>query len=33
MEFTGYELEGLWDDSAFGIKHWREFKRIAVVAD
>ena len=33
MEFTGYELEALWDDSAFGIKHWREFKRIAVVAD
>ena len=32
-EFTGYELEALWDDGAFGIKHWREFKRIAVVAD
>ena len=30
-EFTGYELEALWDDGAFGIKHWREFKRIAVV--
>jgi len=32
-EFTGYELEALWDDGAFGIKHWREFKRVAVVAD
>jgi len=32
-EFTGYELEALWDDGAFGIKHWHEFKRIAVVAD
>jgi hypothetical protein len=32
-EFAGYELEALWDDGAFGIKHWHEFKRIAVVAD
>lgn len=32
-EFTGYELEALWDDGAFGIGHWREFKKIAVVAD
>lgn len=32
-EFTGYELEALWDDGAFGIKHWHEFRRIAVVAD
>ena len=32
-EFTGYELEALWDDGAFGIKHWRDFRRIAVVAD
>ena len=32
-EFASYELEALWDDGAFGIKHWREFKRIAVVAD
>lgn len=31
--FTGYELEALWDDGAFGIKHWREFRRIAVVTD
>ena len=32
-EFSGYDLEALWDDGAFGIKHWREFKRIAVVGD
>ena len=32
-EFSGYNLEALWDDGAFGIKHWREFRRIAVVAD
>jgi hypothetical protein len=32
-EFIGYELEALWDDGAFGIKHWREFKRVAVVSD
>lgn len=32
-EFTGYELEALWDDGAFGIRHWREFKRVAVVTD
>jgi SpoIIAA-like len=32
-EFTGYALEALWDDGAFGIKHWREFGRIAVVTD
>ena len=28
----GYELEALWDDSAFGVKHWHDFKRVAVVA-
>ena len=32
-EFTGYELEALWDDSVFGFKHWFQFKRIAVVTD
>ncbi len=31
--FEGYELEALWDDAAFGVKHWRDFSRIAVVAD
>lgn len=32
-QFTGYELEALWDDAAFGMKHWRQFDRIAVVTD
>ena len=31
--FEGYELEALWDDAAFGVKHWRDFSRIAAVAD
>jgi enoyl-[acyl-carrier-protein] reductase (NADH) len=30
-EFTGFELEALWDDSAFGIKHWHDFSQIALV--
>lgn len=32
-EFTGFELEALWDDSAFGITHWHDFSHIAVVTD
>jgi hypothetical protein len=32
-EFTGFDLEAMWDDSAFGLMHWRDFSRIAVVAD
>jgi hypothetical protein len=32
-DFTGFELEALWDDSAFGFRHWRDFSRIAVVTD
>ena len=31
-DFEGYELEALWDDSAFGVKHWHDFTRVAVVA-
>jgi hypothetical protein len=31
--FTGFELEALWDDSVFGIKHWYDFSHIAVVTD
>ncbi|MGA7326656.1 MAG: STAS/SEC14 domain-containing protein [Rhodomicrobium sp.] len=33
QDFEGYELEALWDDSAFGVKHWHDFSRVAVVAD
>ena len=32
-EFNGFELEALWDDGRFGLKHWRDFSHIAVVAD
>jgi hypothetical protein len=32
-EFTGFELEALWDDSKFGLTHWHDFSQIAVVAD
>jgi hypothetical protein len=31
--FEGFEIGALWDDGAFGIKHWRAFSRIAVVGD
>jgi hypothetical protein len=31
--FKKFELEALWDDGAFGIKHWREFRQIAIVTD
>jgi hypothetical protein len=33
QDFSGFELEALWDDSKFGLKHWNDFSRIAVVAD
>jgi len=32
-DFIGYELEALWDDTAFGLKHWHKFTRIAVVTE
>jgi hypothetical protein len=32
-EFTGFELDALWDDSAFGFRHWHDFTHIAVVTD
>lgn len=32
-ECTGFELEALWDDSTFGIKHWHDCSHIAVVTD
>jgi hypothetical protein len=33
QDFTGFELEALWDDSLFGISHWHDFSHIAVVRD
>ena len=32
-DFTGFELETLWDDGNLWLKHWRDFSNIAVVAD
>ena len=32
-EFSGYALEALWDDAAFGLKHWRQFSCIAMVTE
>ena len=32
-EFTGFELEALWDDGNLGLKHWHDFSQVAVVAD
>lgn len=31
--FTGFDLEALWDDSAFGVAHWHDFSKIALVTD
>ena len=32
-DFNGFDPKALWDDSVFGLKHWHEFSRIAVVTD
>ena len=32
-EFTGFELEALWDDGNLGFRHRRDFSHVAVVAD
>ena len=32
-DFVGFELEALWDDGAFGLRHWHDFSQIAVVTD
>ena len=32
-DFTGFELDALWDDSSFGLRHWHDFSHIAVVTD
>jgi hypothetical protein len=32
-DFEGFEIKALWDDGAFGIKHWREFSHVAVVGN
>jgi hypothetical protein len=32
-EFSGYDIEAMWDDASFGIRHRRDFGRVAVVGD
>jgi len=32
-DFQGIELQAAWDDFAFGIKHWNDFERAAIVGD
>jgi len=32
-DFSGFELEAMWDDGAFGLSHWHDFRQIAVVTD
>lgn len=32
-DFVGFDLDAIWDDASFGVRHWRDFRRIAVVAD
>ncbi len=32
-EFEAIELRAAWDDFAFGIKHWNDFERVAMVGD
>jgi hypothetical protein len=31
--FDGMEIEAFWEDFKFGIRHLRDFKRMAVVGD
>lgn len=31
--FEGWELQAAWDDFAFGIKHWSDFERMALIGD
>jgi hypothetical protein len=32
-DFAGYDRGGLYDDAVFGTRHFRDFERIAFVAD
>lgn len=33
VDFDGFELAAMWDDAAFGIKHWKDVSHIALVTD
>ncbi|MCI4679755.1 STAS/SEC14 domain-containing protein [Rhodoblastus acidophilus] len=32
-DFEGFDLEAMWDDASVGLRHWKDFRRVAVVAD
>jgi SpoIIAA-like len=32
-DFAGFDLEAMWDDAAAGLRNWKNFRRVAVVAD
>lgn len=32
-EFNGFELAALWEDMAYGMKHWSDVSHIAMVTD
>jgi hypothetical protein len=32
-DLTDFAIEALWDEPEFGVKHWHDFSRIAIVSD
>lgn len=32
-DFKGYTTGAMWDDSRFGLSHWHDFEKLAVVSD
>lgn len=32
-QMEGFTLHALWDDLTLGIKHWSDFKKIAIIGD
>ena len=33
LDLEGWEWRAAWDDFAFGIKHWKDFTKLAMVGD
>lgn len=33
LDLDGWEWRAAWDDFAFGIKHWHDFSKLALVGD
>lgn len=32
-DFDGMEMLAMWDDAQFGLKHWHDFSKLALVSD